>query len=117
MGSTCPCVKAGEGPLRGTSYVGSVEGSTGDCVIFAAKDGSKHCYPLDYGEGECKTWDEFLPPSCKGLPANQAPPEWCQDAWCWVDKIKCVGLEDDEVVPSVFFPRVQRYLFICYLWS
>jgi len=43
-------------------------------------------YPADVGS-RCETWDEGLHPDCK----EGSLPDWCTQAWCYVDPTSCDG--------------------------
>jgi len=64
----CQCV--GIGPQPGTTEV--------------EIGGEQHDYPADTG-AMCKKWDAGYHPDCKG----ESPPDWCGQAWCYVDPCKC----------------------------
>jgi len=69
--SGCPCVTIG-------GDLGNLNVTIGSSTLL---------YPADLG-GSCETWDEGLHPDCKG----SSPPDWCTQAWCYVDPTSCDGL-------------------------
>lgn len=64
----CRCV--GIGPQPGTTKV-NIKNKTYD-------------FPADTG-ATCSAWEEDNHPDCQG----KNPPDWCGQAWCYVDPCKC----------------------------
>jgi hypothetical protein len=57
--------------------------------------------PLDYG-GECDRHDEGRDPRC----LVEDPPDWCSDAWCYVDKEACRASNYKFYASDYFHDRV-----------
>jgi len=84
------------GAMCSESFVEKVAGKKGCmCVGFANQvgslevgiSGSKVVYPADVG-GSCTAWDQDVHPECISDGEN-AVPDWCQEAWCYVDPCSC----------------------------
>ena len=73
---SCPCL---------TSFPNSVTlNANGNLDITLG--GVTYEYPSTYGLGpNCSAADTGLSPYCSAT----TPPEWCADAWCYVDSANC----------------------------
>jgi hypothetical protein len=100
--ATCKCLANGTAPLA--AWQKTIDGK--DCIEHVHSGSGAYCYPLDYGVGECKLWDEKLEPMCADSTgaSKLTAPDHCTNSWCYVDKTKCLEIEDLE--ESAYFPGV-----------
>eukprot|EP00964_Phaeocystis_antarctica_P035407 scaffold20207_cov68-Phaeocystis_antarctica.AAC.1 len=89
---TCPCLATTQ-----------VHEPAGEDISFTLV-GETYTYPSDYGL-TCAAHDSATQPYC----ARSAPPNWCADAWCYVDRTNC----NLPFSNSVFFSSLAYSYFTC----
>tara|TARA_B100000795_G_scaffold189338_1_gene144146 strand:- start:49 stop:690 length:642 start_codon:yes stop_codon:yes gene_type:complete len=89
---TCPCLATTQ-----------VHEPAGADISFTLV-GETYTYPSDYGL-TCAAHDSATQPYC----ARSAPPSWCADAWCYVDRTNC----NLPFSNSVFFSSLAYSYFTC----
>jgi len=80
----CSCVDPWA-PVRGSLESLPQYDAVNNCVN--GTDG--FCYPVGYGGGECRAWDDNLPPPCRAPPEFGPKPAYCTSDWCYVDPTAC----------------------------
>eukprot|EP00931_Biecheleriopsis_adriatica_P035403 TRINITY_DN20381_c0_g1_i2.p1 TRINITY_DN20381_c0_g1~~TRINITY_DN20381_c0_g1_i2.p1 ORF type:complete len:729 (+),score=143.95 TRINITY_DN20381_c0_g1_i2:89-2275(+) len=69
----CACI----GLARDTGYINASIGD-GDIVAFNSSLGSR-----------CEAWESGVHPDCKSENESAEVPDWCEQAWCFVDPCSC----------------------------
>ena len=71
--------------------------------IVVAHSGGVFNYPLHYGLGSCRQWDQLQPPDCASPNGTMLPDPapWCSMQWCWVDPAEC---DQADAAGSSYFP-------------
>jgi len=83
----CPCLST----LDDFGYAGA---------LTVTLSSQTYVYDAGYGTGSCAKHDENRPPFCEA--GSTYRPAWCEDSWCYVDRMLC----DTNVAQSSYFSKL-----------
>ncbi len=78
----CPCVNPWEDLPIDVGGACADDPARSRAVLV---EGESVCVADDYGADECRAWDSDIP-QCQ----RNSPPEWCSNAWCYVNSSNCL---------------------------